>query len=80
MQAGGAAVSANITAQAGMQDVAEVPVQIRDRGTGQYELRYTLVQVILQLEQDWCLGLTETPWKSLLSITRQFSHCALSDA
>ncbi len=51
MQAGGAAVSASITAQAGMQEVAEIPVQVRDRGTGLYELQYTLVQVILQLQE-----------------------------
>ena len=51
MQAGGAAVSSSIAAQAGMQEAAEVPVQVRDRGTGLYELQFTLAQVILQLQR-----------------------------
>lgn len=44
-------MSASITAQAGMQEVAEVPMQVRDRGTGLYELQCTLVQVILQVQE-----------------------------
>ena len=44
MQAGGAAVSASITPQ-GMQESAEVAVLVTDRGTGLYELQFTLVQV-----------------------------------
>ena len=52
MQAGGAALSASITAGAGMQEVAEVPVQVWDRGTGLYELHFTLVQVMPQLHLD----------------------------
>ena len=44
MQAGGAAVSASITAQ-GMQESAKVAVLVRDRGTGLYELQFSLVQV-----------------------------------
>ena len=37
-------MSASITAQ-GAQESAEVAVQVRDRGTGLYELQFTLLQV-----------------------------------
>lgn len=47
VQAGGAEMHASMAAKDGQQG-GDVAVQIKDRGTGLYELQFTLIQVPFQ--------------------------------